>query len=204
MRLTPVFGMVNFINDAHFRRIWRHPKKIINSRQKAWGHYMLQVWGNVNAGDDSPCGAINVIGRLMIRSQWSDDKAKQIESVVMRLYEEDGLRGDELHQKARELVIPQSSAGNIIALAKESDDAAFVERVMVETFHRESPVRDVAIRRYCNRDSTQDIARMISQITGVDIQYCRRRVVWCERVLDSEMFYAMKRELEKELLVIAG
>ncbi|HFT6317875.1 TPA: hypothetical protein ACHGSG_005211, partial [Escherichia coli] len=68
----------------------------------------------------------------------------------------------------------------------------------------ESPVRDVAIRRYCNRDSTQDIARMISQITGVDIQYCRRRVVWCERVLDSEMFYAMKRELEKELLVIAG
>lgn len=67
MRLTPVFGMVNFINDAHFRRIWRHPKKIINSRQKAWVHYMLQVWGNVNAGDDSPCGAINVIGRLMIR-----------------------------------------------------------------------------------------------------------------------------------------
>ncbi len=54
----------------------------------------------------------------MIRSQWSDDKAKQIESVVMRLYEEDGLRGDALYQKARELVIPQSSFSNIIALAK--------------------------------------------------------------------------------------
>ncbi|MTH45401.1 hypothetical protein [Intestinirhabdus alba] len=204
MRLTPVFSMVNFTDDAHFRRVWKHPKKTINSRQKAWVNYMLQVWGKVNAGDDSPGGAINVIGRLMIRSQWSDDKAKQIESVVMRLYEEDGLRGDALYQKARELVIPQSTFSNIIALAKESDDAAFVERVMVKTFHRESPVRDVAIRRYCYRNCTQDIARLISQVTRVDIQYCRKRVVWCEKVLESEIFYAMKRELEKEFPSIAA
>ncbi|EJQ0793524.1 hypothetical protein NYD80_003009 [Cronobacter sakazakii] len=203
-RLTPVFGMVNFIDDAHFRRVWKHPKKTINSRQKAWTHYMLQVWGKVNAGDDSPAWAINVIGRLMIRSQWSDDKAKQIESVVMRLYEEEGLRGDALYQKARELVIPQSSFSNIIALAKESDDAAFVERVMVKTFHRESPVRDYAIKRYCERNCTQDIARLISQATGVDIQYCRKRVVWCEKVLEAEMFYAMKRGLEKEFPLIAA
>lgn len=204
MKRTPILGMVNFLDDAHFRRVWKHPKKTINSRQKAWVHYMLQVWGKVNAGDDSPGGAINVIGRLMIRSQWSDDKAKQIESVVMRLYEEDGLRGDALYQKARELVIPQSSTSNIIALAKESDDAAFVERVMVKTFHRESPVRDVAIKRYCDRNCTQDIARLISQATGVDIQYCRKRVVWCEKVLEAEMFYAMKRGLEKEFPLIAA
>lgn len=199
MRITPMFSMVNFIDDAHFRRVWRYPKKTINSRQAAWVRYMLQVWGRVNAGDESPAGAINVIGRLMIRTQWSDDKATQIESVVMRLYEEDGLRGDALYQKARELVIPQSSFSNIIALAKESDDAAFVERVMVKTFHRESPVRDVAIKLYCERKCTQDIAKMINYATGMDIQACRRRVVWCEKVLDSEIFYAMRREIEKEL-----
>ncbi|EFA4268531.1 hypothetical protein C5918_004982, partial [Escherichia coli O145:H25] len=115
-----------------------------------------------------------------------------------------GLRGDELYKKARELVIPQSSFSHIITLAKESDDAAFVERVMVKTFHRESPVRDVAIKRYCYRKCTQDIAMMISYITGADIQYCRKRVVWCEKVLESEMFYAMKRELEKEFPLIAA
>lgn len=204
MRITPVFSMVNFIDDAHFRRVWKHPKKTINSRQKAWVHYMLQVWGKVNAGDDSPGGAINVIGRLMIRTQWSDDKASQIESVVMRLYEEDGLRGDVLYQKAREIVLPQSSFSNIIALAKESDDAAFVERVMIKTFHRESPVRDVAIKRYCSRNCTQDIARVMAGATGADIQYCRKRVAWCERALEAEMFYAMKRELEKEFPLIAA
>lgn len=203
-RLTPVFSMVNFISDAQFRRTWKHPKKTITTRQKAWVHYMLQVWGRINAGDDSPAGAINIIGRLMIRSQWSDDKARQIETVVMRLYEEDGLRGDELYRKARELVIPQSSFSNIIALAKESDDAAFVERVMVKTFHRESPVRDVAIKRYCERKCTQDIARLISNSTGVDVQYCRKRVVWCEDILDAEMFYAIKREMEKEISLMAA
>lgn len=203
-RLSPVFNMVNFAEDAHFRRVWKHPKKTINSRQKAWVHYMLQVWGKVNAGDDSPGGAVNVIGRLMIRSQWSDDKAKQIEEVVMRLYEDDGLRGDNLYRKAREIIIPQSSVSNIIALAKESDDAAFVERVMVKTFHRESPVRDVAIKQYCERKCTQDIARLINLVTGMDIQQCRRRVVWCENVLDSEMFYALKREIENENSLIAA
>lgn len=198
MKITPLFSMVNFLDDAHFRRVWRYPKKTITPKQAAWVRYMLQVWGKVNAGDDSPPGAINVIGRLMIRTQWSDDKAKQIESVVMRLYEEEGLRGDALYQKARELVIPQSSFSNIIALAKESDDAAFVERVMVKTFHRESPVRDVAIKLYCHRNCTQDIARFMHEVTGMDVQSCRRRVVWCEKVLDSEIFYAMRRELEKE------
>ncbi|NWK87018.1 hypothetical protein [Raoultella terrigena] len=203
-RLTPVFSMVNFVDDAHFRRVWKHPKKTINSRQKAWVHYMLAVWGRVNRGDDSPAGAINVIGRLMIRSHWSDDKAEQILKVVNMLHNENGLRGEVLYQKAREIVIPQSSFSNIIALAKESDDAAFVEKVMVKTFHRESPVRDVAIKRYCGCNCTQDIARMISHITGIDIQSARRRVVWCENVLDAEIFYAMRREIEKEFPLIAA
>lgn len=203
-RLTPVFGMVNFVDDAHFRRVWKHPKKTITTGQRAWVHYMLSVWGRVNRGDDSPCGAVNVIGRLMIRSHWSEDKAIQIQKVVNMLHDESGLRGEELYRKAREIIMPQTSVSNIIALAKESDDAAFVEKVMIKTFHRESPVRDVAIKRYCGRNCTQDIARLISQITGIDVQSARRRVVWCENVLDSEIFYAMRREIEKEFPLIAA
>ncbi|WKM72909.1 hypothetical protein Q2T70_03940 [Klebsiella oxytoca] len=203
-RLTPVFGMVNFVDDAHFRRVWKHPKKTITTGQRAWVHYMLSVWGRVNRGDDSPCGAVNVIGRLMIRSHWSEDKAIQIQKVVNMLHDESGLRGEELYRKAREIIMPQTSVSNIIALAKESDDAAFVEKVMIKTFHRESPVRDVAIKRYCGRNCTQDIARLISQITGIDVQAARRRVVWCENVLDTEIFYAMRREIEKEFPLIAA
>ena len=152
-KLTPIYSMVNFVDDAHFRRVWKHPKKTITPKQRAWVQYMLTVWGRINRGDDSPAGAINVIGRLMIRSQWSPDMGGHIERMVNWLYSDEGgaLRGEALYKKARELVIPQSSASNIIALAKESDDAAFVEKVMVKLFHRESPVRekgDLLLRHY--------------------------------------------------------
>lgn len=205
-KLTPIYSMVNFVDDAHFRRVWKHPKKTITTKQRAWVQYMMSVWGRINCGDDSPPGAINVIGRLMIRSQWSPDKGEQIESLVKWLYSNEGgaLRGEELYKKARELVIPQSSASNIIALAKESDDAAFVEKVIVKLFHRESPVRDYAIKRYCERNCTQHIASAISRMTGTDIQQCRRRVVWCEKVFEAEMFYALRREMENENALIAA
>ncbi|CAH3715888.1 hypothetical protein AI2799V1_1981 [Enterobacter cloacae] len=204
-KLTPIYTMVNFVDDAHFRRVWKHPKKTITTKQRAWVQYMMSVWGRINRGDDSPAGAVNVIGRLMIRTQWNPDMGGHIERMVNWLYSDEGgaLRGEELYKKARELVIPQSSTSNIIALAKESDDAAFVEKVMVKLFHRESPVRDYAIKRYCERNCTQDIARKMHLITRLDIQACRRRVVWCENVLDSEIFYAMKREMENEIPLIA-
>lgn len=205
-KLTPIYSMVNFADDAHFRRVWKHPKRTITTKQRAWVQYMMSVWGRINRGDDSPASAVNVIGRLMIRTQWNPDMGGHIERMVNWLYSEEGgaLRGEELYKKARELVIPQSSASNIIALAKESDDAAFVEKVMVKLFHRESPVRDYAIKRYCERNCTQDIARKMQQATGIDIQSCRRRVVWCEKVFEAEVFYAMKREMENEIPLIAA
>lgn len=170
-KLTPIYTMVNFVDDAHFRRVWKHPKKTITTKQRARVRYMMSVWGRINRGDDSPAGAVNVIGRLMIRTQWNPDMGGHIERMVNWLYSDEGgaLRGEELYKKARELVIPQSSTSNIIALAKESDDAAFVEKVMVKLFHRESPVRDYAIKRYCERNCTQDIAVKMHLITGLDI-----------------------------------
>ena len=203
-KLTPIYTMVNFVDDAHFRRVWKHPKKTITTKQRAWVQYMMSVWGRINRGDDSPAGAVNVIGRLMIRTQWNPDMGGHIERMVNWLYSDEGgaLRGEELYKKARELVIPQSSASNIIALAKESDDAAFVEKVMIKLFHRESPVRDYAIKRYCERNCTQDIARKMHLATGLDTQACRRRVVWCEKVFEAEVFYAMKREMENEIPLI--
>lgn len=202
--IDAIYHLPEIVDESHLRRTWKYPKKTITQKQQAWVHYMLAVWGRVNRGDDSPAGAINVIGRLMIRSHWSQDKSDHICKVVTMLHDEQGLRGEELYRKARDLVIPQSSLSNIIALAKESDDAAFVERVLSKTINRESPVRDVAIKQYCERKCPQDIARLISYRTGLDVQAARRRVVWCSKILDEEMFYALKREMENEIPLIAA
>lgn len=202
--IDAIYHLPSIVDEAHLRRTWRHQKRTITKKQQAWVHYMLAVWGRVNRGDDSPAGAINVIGRLMIRSQWSQDKSDQICKVVTMLHEEQGLRGEELYRKARDLVIPQSSLSNIITLAKESDDAAFVERVLCKTINRDSPVRDVAIKQYCERKCPQDIARLINYRTGLDVQAARRRVVWCSKIFDEEMFYALKREMDNEISLIAA
>jgi len=204
MRANAIYSLPLISDEAHLRRVWKYSKKAITKKQQAWVHYMLSVWGRAHRGDDSPQKAINVIGRLMIRSHWSQDKADQICQVVTKLHDDEGLRGDELYRRARDIVIPQSSTSNIIALAKESDDAAFVEKVMCKAIKRDSPVRSVAIRQYCSRKCPQDIAREISENTGCDIQAARRRVIWCSNILDAEMFYAMKREMEAELLLNAA
>ncbi len=191
------------LRQSEIRRVWCKGKRTITPAQRVWTRYMLTLWGRHLGGDDSPGGCVNVIGRLMIRTQWSESQANRIVEVVEALHSQ-GYRGEELFKRSRELVIPGTSASNIIALAKESDDAAFVEAVMSKAIKRDSPIRSVAIKRYCERKCPQDIARMIERETGCDVQAARKRVIWCEEILEEEMYYAIKREMEKELPQMAA
>ncbi len=187
---------------ADMRRLFGTGWKTINKSQQSWVRHMLTVWGDHLSGDEYESGQINVIGRLMMRCEWSEQKAKQIESVVTRLHCE-GYRGEELLRKARDILVPQSSTGNIIALAKESDDAAFMESVIVKTFGRNNPIRSVARLRYCKRKSAQNIASSLIYFTGITPKEARNRMEWASDILEGELYYAVKREMEKEHSAIA-
>lgn len=193
LKLLPLYA-----RQSDLRRAWCKGKKTVTPSQRVWTRYLLMLWGKHLGGDDYDCGGGSVIGRLMIQTEWTDARAEKIIETVNWLYEK-GYRGDELFKRSREVVIPGTTFASIIALAKESDDAAFVERVMVKAIKRGSPIRDVAISRYCERKRPQDIARHMNYETGVDIQFARKRVIWCEEILEEEMFYAIKREMEKEI-----
>ncbi|WP_446469254.1 hypothetical protein [Xenorhabdus stockiae] len=109
-----------------------------------------------------------------------------------------GYQGEELFQKAHEILNPKQSLSDIIALAKESDDAAFIEQVLNKTFKRDNPIRDIAIKRYCERKYPQKIARELSRLTGCRVDWARKRSEWSEELLEEEMYYAIKREIRKE------
>lgn len=188
---------------ADMRRLFGTGWKTINRSQQAWVRHLLTLWGQHLGGEDYDRGEVNVIGRLMMRCEWSEQKAKQIEKIVSELHCE-GLRGEELFRKARDLLIPQSSASNIIALAKESDDAAFVEDVMVKTFGRDNPIKNVARLRYCKRKSVQNIGASLIYFTGISQKEARNRMEWAMDILEGEMFYAIRREMEKEIPKIAA
>lgn len=204
MKVTPMYTLPQYRDKTQLLRTWRIPRRVITSGQQTWVQYMLMLWGRHYGGDDSPQGAVSVIGRLMVRTRWSPDAAERIQSVVHRLHDENGLRGDELFIQARHLLIPGSSISSIIALAKESDDAAFVERVMRSAMHRECPIRDYAIKRYCDRKLPQLIKRDLVRFTGCTSKEARNRQEWCQEILEVEMYYAFSREMEKELLQIAS
>ncbi len=189
--------------DAEMRRLFGAGWKTINTSQRAWIRHLLTVWGDHYSGDEGERGEINLLGRLMMRCEWSDQQAKQIEKVYTRLHCE-GLRGEELLRKARDLLLPGSSTGNIIALAKESDDAAFIESVMVKTFGRENPIRYVARLRYCKCKSAQNLIRALSFHTGITSKGARNRMEWAESMLEGELFYAVQREMKKEFLLSAA
>jgi hypothetical protein len=188
---------------ADMRRLFGTGWKTINRSQQAWIRNLLTVWGDHLSGDEYERGEINVLGRLMMRCEWSEQKARQIERVVTELHCE-GYRGEELLRKARDILVPQSSAGNIIALAKESDDAAFMESVIVKTFGRDNPIRSVARLRYCKCKSAQNIAQSLIYFTGVTPKEARNRMEWAQDILEGELYYAVKREMEKQYSALAA
>ena len=189
-------------SSADMRRLFGTGWKTINRSQQAWIRHLLTVWGDHLGGEDYDRGS---------ECNWAPDDAlrveraegKQIEKIVSQLHCE-GLRGEELFRKARDLLIPQSSTANIIALAKESDDAAFVESVMVKTFGKDNPLRNVARLRYCKRKSAQNIGSCLIYYTGISSKEARNRIEWAMDIIEGEMFYAIKREMEKENLKIAA
>ena len=188
---------------AEMRRLFGNGWKTINRSQQAWVRHLLTVWGDHLGGEDYDRGEVNVIGRLMMRCEWSEQKGKQIEKIVSQLHCE-GLRGEELFRKARDLLMPQTSTANIIALAKESDDAAFVESVLVKTFGKDNPLRNVARLRYCKRKSAQNIGSCLIYYTRITPKEARNRLEWAMDIIEGEMFYAIKREMEKEIPNIAA
>ncbi|MBZ6385127.1 hypothetical protein [Pantoea piersonii] len=188
---------------AEMRRLFGNGWKTINRSQQAWVRHLLTVWGDHLGGEDYDRGEVNVIGRLMMRCEWSEQKGKQIEKIVSQLHCE-GLRGEELFRKARDLLMPQTSTANIIALAKESDDAAFVESVLVKTFGKDNPLRNVARLRYCKRKSAQNIGSCLIYYTSITPKEARNRLEWAMDIIEGEMYYAIKREMEKEIPNIAA
>lgn len=82
------------LRQAELRRVWCRGKTITPA-QRVWTRYMLTLWGRHLGGDDSPGGCVNVIGRLMIRTEWSENQSNRIVEVVEALHSQ-GYRGEEL------------------------------------------------------------------------------------------------------------
>ncbi|MTC24912.1 MULTISPECIES: DUF1133 family protein [unclassified Providencia] len=192
-RDEPFYLLTQYAKKSDIRRVWFGHRKNISDSQRVWVRYMLLLWGKVYGGDDyAEGGECSVIGRLMVRSDWNENEGKRIIQVVNDLHKM-GYKGDELFKKSHEILNPKSSLSDLIALAKEQDDAAFIESVINKTFKLSNPIRHVAIKRYCDRKYPQKMARELRFGQEVSIQQCTRRIEWALEILEEELYYAIKR-----------
>ncbi|CDH33746.1 hypothetical protein [Xenorhabdus bovienii] len=182
-----------FRSENQLRQKWCKGVGKITPSDRTWVRYMLMLWGADNQGDDLPDGGnINVIGRLMVRDTWDDGTTTAIK-LVMTNYAKLGYTGKELLEKVKEVIMPHRSTLGALRLAKEKDDAEFVEKCMTEIFTIDNPIRDVVIKRYKKCKSSQNILEALSHKTGIDIDSAKRRIRWANKAAE-DMIYSIMSE----------
>ena len=179
------------------------PVKLITPIQAAWVRCMLDAWGAKFGGYEGPAGAINILGRLMIRKEWNDRESSSILDVIANLSKQ-GYSGDELFTKAWQIINPQNSVGNLLDRANEQEDADLVESVMCRTFAPSNPIRQVAIKYYCDRKCAQEIAEYITKLSGLHIENSKTRVRWCRQLLEAAVYHGIMSDIEPKKLDIAA
>ncbi|MEX9843325.1 hypothetical protein AB7X06_19455 [Providencia rettgeri] len=182
----------SFEQIAYFRTEKEMRKKLfgalpkLSPSERPWTRYMLTIWGRNYQGDDSPDGLnINVIGRLMTRDEWDDGSSTLIRATFDNCRKM-GYTGNELIEKVKEIIAPNKSTLGALRLAKEKDDAEFVEKCINEILPTSNPLRDVVIKRYKQCKSPQNILEELSRKTGIDLDSAKRRVRWaCAMIEDA-------------------
>ena len=192
------------LRKSDLKKRYLKPVKLITPLQSAWVRCLLDVWGEKYGGHVGPdSGKCSVIGRLMIRQEWNDRESERIMDVVNNLHKQ-GYRGDELFIKAKQLINPQHSVSNLLDRANEQEDADLVESVICSTFAPDNPIRHVAIKYYCERKCSQDIAVELSRLTGISPESAWRRIRWCRELLEASVFHAIMRERDANKQKIAA
>ncbi|MGC6389670.1 hypothetical protein ACMV8I_18695 [Ewingella sp. S1.OA.A_B6] len=193
-----------FERESQLRRKWCAGAAKITPLQRTWTRYMLMNWGSKHRGSEGPeRGAMNILGRLMWNQEWNADQGDRIQVIFSNLAQQ-GYSGDELIKKVKEIFLPQNSGSAAIALAKETDDAEFVESVITKTLSVSNPIREVVIRHYRDRKLPQLISEELTAFTGMDLESSRRRIRWAETAAEDMLFSAMLDEMENEKLQIAA
>lgn len=195
MKSEALAQLAQVMRKSDLKKRYLKPVKLITPLQSAWVRCILDVWGSKYGGNEGPVGASSVIGRLMIRQSWNDRESERIMEVVNNLHKQ-GYTGNELFLKAQQLINPQNSISNLLDRANEQEDADYVEAIICRLFEPANPIRHVAIKYYCDRKCSQDIAYELSRLTGMHLENSKTRVKWCRELLEASVYHAIANDME--------
>lgn len=196
-------SLAQAMRKSDVKRRYLPQLRVITPLQATWVRCLLSVWGEKYGGYIGPDSASSVLGRLMIRKEWNDRESARIMEVVDNLHKQ-GYKGNELFLKAQQMINPNNSVSSLLERANEQEDADLVESVITQTFAPDNPIRVVAIKHYCERKCSQDIAKELSRLTGITPESSWRRVKWCRELLEASVYHAIMADIEANRTNIAA
>lgn len=177
------------------RKSWLGKSILLTDVQSGWIKSLLTVWGeNVRGGTApaKPCG--HSCWNVLRGKNWSD-KALERFTTALNQAREEGYRGELAMRRARSILWPESPV-SVIDQAMSSDDAKFMESVVLQAFDLKDPVYIVGRQYYTTRKKIADITRDLQHLAPwLTDSEARKRVRWCLEIFRAKVFLSTRRAL---------
>lgn len=180
------------------RKSWLGRFTPLTAVQSAWIKSLLSVWGDGMRGDPAPRKPrSHACWRLKKNMRWSDAALERFTAALKQAREE-GFRGQQAMNRARDILWPAPAAG-IIDTALENDDVEFVEHCVLEAFETSDPVYVIGRDFYTTRKKIADLTRDLQKIAPwLTERAARERVTWCLQIFRAKVFLVTRKEMSAD------
>ena len=179
------------------RKSWLGKSILLNDIQSGWIKSLLTVWGEFVRGGTAPakpCG--HSCWNVLRGKNWSD-KALERFTAALNQAREEGYRGEQAMRRARSIRWPKSPV-SVIDQAMSSDDAKFMENVILLAFDLKDPVYIVGRQYYTTRKKIADITRDLQHLAPwLTDSEARKRVRWCLEIFRAKVFLSARNALKE-------
>lgn len=179
------------------RKSWLGKSILLNDVQSGWIKSLLTVWGECVRGGTAPakpCG--HSCWNVLRGTNWSD-KALERFSVALNKARDEGFRGEAALRRARTILWPAPQV-SVIDAAMESDDAEFMESVVLLAFDLNDPVYIVGRQYYTTRKKISEITRDLQSLAPwLTDNEARKRVRWCLEIFRAKVFLSARSCLKE-------
>lgn len=180
------------------RKSWLGKSILLTDVQSGWVKSLLTVWGECVRGGTAPakpCG--HSCWNVLRGKNWSD-KALERFTVALNKAREEGFRGEAALRRARSILWPEPPV-RVIDEAMNSDDAEFMENVVLKAFDLKDPVYIVGRQYYTTRKKIADITRELQSLAPwLSDNEARKRVRWCLEIFRAKVFLAARNSLRED------
>ncbi|WP_251843261.1 hypothetical protein [Enterobacter hormaechei] len=179
------------------RKSWLGKSILLNDIQSGWIKSLLTVWGEFVRGGTAPakpCG--HSCWNVLRGKNWSD-KALERFTAALNQAREEGYCGEQAMRRARSILWPESPV-SVIDQAMSSDDAKFMENVVLQAFDLKDPVYIVGRQYYTTRKKIADITRDLQHLAPwLTDSEARMRVRWCLEIFRAKVFLSARNALKE-------